>query len=94
MRIYGLDFTSVPSPRKPITCAADLRPIRAADDVVSGAGRQIATIFIPLSFITGIYGMNFYIPEVRWPWGYPAILAVMFLISIGMLAYFRKKKWL
>ncbi len=54
----------------------------------------IATIFIPLSFIASIYGMNFYIPEVRWPWGYPAILAVMFLISLGMLAYFRKKKWL
>lgn len=54
----------------------------------------IATIFIPLSFIASIYGMNFYIPEVRWPWGYPVVLTVMFLISIGMLAYFRRKKWL
>jgi magnesium transporter len=54
----------------------------------------IATIFIPLSFIAGIYGMNFYIPEVHWSWGYPLILSLMFLISLGMLAYFRKKKWL
>jgi magnesium transporter len=54
----------------------------------------IATIFIPLSFIASIYGMNFYIPEVQWPWGYPVILLVMLLISMGMLAYFRKKKWL
>lgn len=54
----------------------------------------IATIFIPLSFIASIYGMNFYIPEVRWPWGYPVVLAVMLLIGIAMLAYFRRKKWL
>jgi magnesium transporter len=54
----------------------------------------IATIFIPLSFIASIYGMNFYIPEVQWPWGYPVILGVMFFISIGMLIYFRRKKWL
>ena len=54
----------------------------------------IATIFIPLSFITSIYGMNFYIPEVQWPWGYPVILMIMFLIVIGMLVYFRKKTWL
>ncbi len=54
----------------------------------------IATIFIPLTFISGIYGMNFYIPEVHWPWGYPAILAVMFLIAAAMLVYFRRKRWL
>ena len=54
----------------------------------------IATIFIPLSFITSIYGMNFYIPEVQWPWGYPVILTIMLMIVIGMLAYFRKKTWL
>jgi magnesium transporter len=55
----------------------------------------IATIFIPLTFIAGIYGMNFkYMPELEWHWGYFAILAFMFLIAVGMLIYFRRKKWL
>lgn len=55
----------------------------------------IATIFIPLTFIAGIYGMNFeFMPELHWRWGYPAILAIMFLIGIAMLFFFRKKKWL
>ncbi|MFN8453915.1 MAG: magnesium/cobalt transporter CorA [Anaerolineae bacterium] len=54
----------------------------------------IATIFIPLTFISGIYGMNFYIPEVHWPWGYPVILIIMVLIAMAMLVYFRKKRWL
>lgn len=55
----------------------------------------IATIFIPLTFIVGVYGMNFkYMPELEWPWGYPAILFVMFAIGVFMLAYFRRKKWL
>jgi magnesium transporter len=55
----------------------------------------IATIFIPLTFIVGLYGMNFkYMPELEWEWGYPAILCIMALISLGMIHYFRKKKWL
>jgi len=55
----------------------------------------IATIFIPLTFIVGIYGMNFkYMPEIDWHWGYPAILSVMVIIGISMLFYFRRKKWL
>ncbi len=55
----------------------------------------IATIFIPLTFITGIYGMNFqYMPELRWRWGYPAVLGLMLLVVLGMLFYFRRKKWL
>ncbi len=55
----------------------------------------IATIFIPLTFITGIYGMNFkYMPELGMRWGYPAILIVMALISVTMLVYFRRKRWL
>jgi len=55
----------------------------------------IATIFIPLSFITGIYGMNFrYIPELEWPWGYPLVLVIMVAIGVGMLFYFRRKRWL
>jgi magnesium transporter len=55
----------------------------------------IATIFIPLTFIVGIYGMNFeYMPELRWRWGYFAVLFAMIIIGIGMLIHFRKKKWL
>jgi magnesium transporter len=55
----------------------------------------IATIFIPLTFISGVYGMNFaYMPELEWPWAYFALLLVMLVIGAGMLLYFRKKKWL
>ncbi len=55
----------------------------------------IATIFIPLTFIVGIYGMNFdNMPELRWQWGYFAVLALMGLISLAMLWLFRKNKWL
>lgn len=55
----------------------------------------IATIFIPLTFIAGIYGMNFqYMPELRWRWGYFATLAWMAVVGVFMLIYFRRKKWL
>jgi magnesium transporter len=55
----------------------------------------IGTIFIPLTFIAGLYGMNFqYMPELHWRWGYLACLMVMAVISIGMLFYFKRKKWL
>ena len=55
----------------------------------------IATIFIPLTFIAGIYGMNFLnMPELAWSWGYPLILLLMLGIGIGMLFYFVRKKWL
>jgi len=55
----------------------------------------IATIFIPLTFIAGVYGMNFtYMPELEWPWGYFLILGVMLVVALGMLTYFWKKKWL
>jgi magnesium transporter len=55
----------------------------------------IATIFIPLTFIAGIYGMNFqYMPELGWEWGYYAVWSVMAVIAIVMLFYFRGKKWL
>ncbi len=54
----------------------------------------ITTIFIPLSFIAGIYGMNFkHMPELESFYGYPSVLAVMFIIAIGMIIYFKKKKW-
>ncbi|MCD4776001.1 MAG: magnesium/cobalt transporter CorA [Candidatus Aegiribacteria sp.] len=55
----------------------------------------IATIFIPLTFISGVYGMNFrYMPEIDWKYGYYAILGIMLVVSLGMLTYFRKKKWI
>jgi magnesium transporter len=53
-----------------------------------------AALFIPLTFVAGIYGMNFrYMPELGWHWGYPMILIVMASIAAGMLTYFRRKKW-
>jgi len=55
----------------------------------------IATIFIPLTFIAGIYGMNFkYMPELEWYWGYAVVLILMGLIAFAMVLYFRNKKWL
>lgn len=55
----------------------------------------IATIFIPLTFIAGVYGMNFeYMPELKWRWGYYLICGIMIAVGIGMLRYFRRKKWL
>ena len=55
----------------------------------------IATIFIPLTFLAGIYGMNFqYMPELAWKFGYPMALGAMGLVGIIMLVFFRRKKWL
>lgn len=61
----------------------------------------IATIFMPLTFIVGIYGMNFgsasnspwAMPELRWDYGYPAVWLVMLVVAGGMLYYFKRKKW-
>ncbi len=61
----------------------------------------ISSIFIPLTFIAGIYGMNFdpgsspfNMPELGWFWGYPSVIAAMVLIGGGMAAYFKRKGWL
>jgi magnesium transporter len=60
----------------------------------------IATIFIPLTFVAGLYGMNFNpqaspynMPELAWRYGYPAVLLIMAVIAAVMLVYFRRKKW-
>ncbi len=55
----------------------------------------IATIFMPLTFIAGVYGMNFkHMPELEWKWGYLFIWLIMIAIGVSMLVYFKKKKWL
>ena len=55
----------------------------------------ISTIFLPLTFIAGIYGMNFEnMPELKHPLGYPAVWVVFILVTLGMLWFFRRKKWM
>lgn len=60
----------------------------------------ISTVFIPLNFIAGVYGMNFHtdasplnMPELSWYFGYPAVLLVMLIVAIGLLSLFKKKRW-
>jgi magnesium transporter len=55
----------------------------------------MSSIFIPLTFIVGVYGMNFdFMPELHEPWGYPAVWAVMLGLAAGLLVYFRRRGWL
>jgi len=55
----------------------------------------IATIFIPLTFIAGVYGMNFkFMPELDWRWSYPVVWLVMAAVVVWMVVYFRRKRWL
>lgn len=55
----------------------------------------ISTVFIPITFLVGVYGMNFaYMPELKLPWAYPALWGVMALVVGGMILFFRRKKWL
>ncbi|HMQ16260.1 MAG TPA: magnesium/cobalt transporter CorA [Phycisphaerae bacterium] len=55
----------------------------------------MATIFIPLTFIAGVYGMNFqHMPELHWPWAYPALLVAMLTVAVVQLVYFRRRGWL
>lgn len=54
----------------------------------------ISTIFIPLTFIVGVYGMNFDVmPELHWKYGYFIVWGIMLMVVVGMLAFFRHKKW-
>lgn len=53
-----------------------------------------STIFMPLTFIVGVYGMNFdFMPELRWKWGYPLVMLLMLFIAIGMVIYMKRRKW-
>ncbi|ASJ00551.1 magnesium/cobalt transporter CorA [Thermococcus gorgonarius] len=68
---------------------------------IMGILTVVSTIFIPLTFITGLYGMNFNpeaspynMPELNWYYGYPAVLLLMLAIAVGMLVYFRRKGWI
>ena len=55
----------------------------------------IATIFIPITFVAGIYGMNFkYMPELDWKWGYAAVWGIISVIALIMVTYFKRKKWI
>ncbi|HLW08071.1 MAG TPA: CorA family divalent cation transporter, partial [Marinilabiliaceae bacterium] len=61
----------------------------------------MSTIFIPLTFIAGIYGMNFNpaagflnMPELNWSWGYPFSLGLMVAVAVGMIIFFKRKGWL
>jgi magnesium transporter len=55
----------------------------------------IATIFIPITFVAGIYGMNFELmPELKWRWGYLMVWAIFGVITAAMLVYFKRRKWL
>jgi len=55
----------------------------------------ISTVFMPLSFLAGLYGMNFtHMPELQLPWAYPALLGVMGLVVAALLLYFRRRRWI
>jgi len=55
----------------------------------------IATIFIPMTFVAGMYGMNFeFMPELKWEWSYPLVWLTVIIIAGSMLLYFRRKKWI
>jgi magnesium transporter len=54
-----------------------------------------ASIFIPLTFVAGVYGMNFeFMPELGWRWGYFVLLGFMALVVVSLVVYFRRKRWL
>ena len=53
-----------------------------------------ATLFMPITFLAGIYGMNFeHMPELGWPWAYGAIWGLFVLITVAMIVYFKRKRW-
>jgi magnesium transporter len=76
-----------------------------SDLYLSGVGQRtnevmkvltvMASIFIPLTFIAGVYGMNFeFMPELGMPWAYPALWVLMLILGVSMFWYFRRRKWI
>ena len=56
---------------------------------------MIATIFIPITFVAGLYGMNFeHMPELHWRWGYLGVWGIFVFIAVAMVLYFKKKRWI
>ncbi len=54
----------------------------------------VSVIFSPLTFIAGVYGMNFeYMPELKWQYSYPICMIVMLIIAIALIIFFKRKKW-
>jgi magnesium transporter len=83
------------SPMSPSTLNIYLSTLSNKMNEVMKVLTIMASIFIPLTFIAGIYGMNFKLmPELEWKWGYPAIWVIIILIVVLMLIGFRRKKWL
>ncbi|MBD2533285.1 magnesium transporter CorA [Nostoc flagelliforme FACHB-838] len=71
------------------------------DNIASKTGERInrltilSTVFLPITFLSGFYGMNFkYMPELEQPWAYPVVICVMVLIVIGSIVYAKKQRWL
>jgi magnesium transporter len=88
---------SVESLRELTTSLADLHMSRLSHRMneVMKVLTVIATIFIPMTFIAGVYGMNFVqMPELGWRYGYPAVWAVMLGVGGGLVVYMRKRGWL
>lgn len=88
---------TIDSQREMLTSVMDLHQshVSARTNKVMQLLTIISTIFIPLTFLAGIYGMNFdYMPELGWKYGYFAVWGVMILLIIFSVNYFRRKKWL
>jgi magnesium transporter len=55
----------------------------------------MTTIFVPLTFLAGVYGMNFHnLPELSWPYGYPVFWGICITVAVSMIVWFRWRKWI
>jgi len=78
-----------------LSCAFDLKIPSARMNEVIKVLTIITTIFIPITFLAGVYGMNFhYMPEANLPWAYPAFWTICVVLAGGMLVLFKRKGWL